>query len=73
MLWRNIGRKLAEPENSGKATLETNVQGGGGNASPGTYQARKEEEERVFQDERVQIERTESGGEQGTTVTLKKV
>lgn len=46
---------------------------GGGNASPGTYQARKEEEERVFQDERVQIERTESGGEQGTTVTLKKV
>lgn len=72
MLWRNIGRKLAEPENSGKATLESNVQVRG-DASPGTYQARKEEEERVFQDERVQIERTESGGEQGTSVTLKKV
>lgn len=72
MLWRNIGRKLAEPENSGKATLESNVQVRG-DTSPGTYQARKEEEERVFQDERVQIERTESGGEQGTSVTLKKV
>lgn len=68
---RNIREELAEPENSGKTAPEVvfNLRMEG---CLGTNKVKKEEEERVFQDEGVHIERPGNGGKQGTTVQLKE-
>lgn len=61
MLWQNVRRELAEPENSAKVPLPSPpkevVFKLRMEACPGTNQATKEEEERVFQDERAHIEK----------------